>query len=117
MIKASFTYQKELGIVSMLIEGHSGQAEKGNDLICAASSMLAYTVAQYVDYVDKADGLTEKPFIEIEDGYMSIVTKPTEKYIAEVLNAFFVAEVGYSLLAQDYPQYVELKLFGEAKKP
>ena len=114
MINASFTYQDKLKMVSMNIEGHSGQAEKGNDLICCGASMLAYTLAQYVRYIEKAGGLTEEPIIEIEDGYMHIEAKATEKYIAEVLNAFFVAEVGFSLLAQNYPQYVNIKMFGEA---
>lgn len=114
MINASFKYQKEQGMVSMHIEGHSGQAEKGNDLICCGASMLAYTLAHYVRYIEKVDGLTEKPIIEIEDGYMHVEVKATEKYIAEVLNAFFVAEVGFTLLAQNYPQYVNIKMFGEA---
>ncbi len=114
MIKASFNYLKESGTIVMSVEGHSGQAKKGSDLICSAASILAYTVAQYVQYVDNLDGLKEQPRTEIADGYMLIIAKPTEKYIAEVLNAFFVAEVGYSLLAQDYPQYVELKMFGKA---
>ena len=115
MIKATFTYHKESGTIVMGVEGHSGQAEKGHDLICSAASILAYTVAKYVESVDNVGGLIEPPRIETEDGYMLVMAKPTEKYIAEVLNAFFVGEIGYSLLAQDYPQYVELKMFGEAK--
>ena len=99
----------------MSVNGHAGQSEKGHDLICSAVSILAYTVAQYVQYVDKAGGLKAKPCIEIEDGHMFIGVKPTEEYIAEVLNAFFVAQVGYHLLAQNYPQYVELKMLGEAE--
>lgn len=114
MIKATFNYIKETGTVTMSVEGHSGQAEKGKDLICSAASILAYTVAQYVDYVDKAGGIKSEPLIEIDDGHMLIVANPTEEYIAEVLNAFFVAEVGISLLAQNYPQYVELNMFGKA---
>ena len=114
MINATFTYNKESGTIAMSVEGHAGQAEKGKDLICSATSILAYTVAKYVEYVENMDGLLIKPRIEIEDGHMLIVANPIEKYIAEVLNAFFVAEVGFSLLAQNYPQYVELKMFGEA---
>lgn len=114
MIKATFTYIKESGTIAMSVEGHAGQAEKGHDLICSAASILAYTLASYIQSVDKAGGIIDKPRIETEDGYMLIVANPTEEYLAEVLNAFFVAEVGYSLLAQNYPQYVELKMFGQA---
>lgn len=114
MIKATFTYIKDAETIAMSVEGHAGQAEKGQDLICSAASILAYTTAKYVQYVEKLEGFLMKPRIEIEDGHMLIEVVPTENYIAEVLNAFFVAEVGYSLLAQNYPQYVELKPFGQA---
>lgn len=114
MIKATFTYMKDTDTIAMSIEGHSGQAEKGKDLICSAASILAYTVAKYVEYVEKAEGLLLKPRIEIEDGHMLIVAKPTEKYLAEVLNAFFVAEVGFHLLAENYPQHVDIEMFGKA---
>lgn len=111
MIKATFAHEDE--VIVLKVEGHAGQAEKGRDLVCASASILAYTVAQYVEYVDKAGGIKAEPRIEIEDGHMLIVANPTEEYLAEVLNAFFVAEVGFNLLAQNYPQYVELKLFNE----
>ncbi len=114
MIKASFAYRKESGTIVASVEGHAGQAEKGHDLICSAASILAYTVAKYVESVENAGGLTEPPRIEAEDGYMLIVAKPTEEYLAEVLNAYFVAELGFHLLEQNYPQYVELKMFGKA---
>lgn len=113
MIKVTFNYDKESGTIAMNVDGHAGQAEKGRDLVCASASILAYTVAQYVEYVDKAGGIKAEPRIEIEDGHMLIVANPTEEYLAEVLNAFFVAEVGFNLLAQNYPQYVELKMFGK----
>jgi len=114
MITVTFSYLKESGTIAMSVEGHAGQAEKGKDIVCSAASILAYTVAQYVQYVEKLGGITVKPRLEMKDGYMLIVANPTDEYLAEVLNAFFVAQVGYSLLARDYPQYVELKMLGEA---
>ena len=114
MIKASFTHNKESGTVVISVEGHAGQAEKGHDLVCSAASILAYTVAKYVESVDNVGGLIEPPRMDIEDGYILIEAKPTEKYISEVLNAYFVAELGFHLLSQNYPQYVELKMFGQA---
>ena len=114
MIKASFTYQKEAGTIALKVEGHAGMAEKGHDIICSAASILTYTIAQYLRYVDRQKGLRKKPKIEMKDGDALIVAKPTEEYMGEVLNAFFVAEVGFSLLSQNYPQFVELKMLGEA---
>lgn len=114
MIKASFFRQEDTDAIVLKVEGHAGQAEKGHDIICSAASILAYTIAQYLQYVHKQGGLQKKPHVAIKDGDAFIVAKPTEEYEGEVLNAFFVAEVGYSLLAQNYPQYVELNMFGEA---
>ena len=114
MITASFAYQKEADTISLKVNGHAGMDDKGHDIVCSAASILTYTIAQYLQYVDKQSGLREKPKIEIKDGDALIVAKPTEEYMGEVLNAFFVAEVGFSLLSHNYPQYVELKMLGKA---
>jgi uncharacterized protein YsxB (DUF464 family) len=114
MIKATFERQKEIDTIVLKVEGHAGQNIKGKDIVCSAASILTYTIAQYLQYVHKRGGLQKKPRIAIKDGDALIIAKPTEEYMGEVLNAFFVAEVGFSLLAQNYPQYVELKAFGQA---
>ena len=114
MIKVKFEQQKEINTIIMKVAGHAGQDRKGHDIICSAASILAYTVAQYLNYVHKRGGLQKKPHIVLKDGDALIIAKPTDDFEAEVLNTFFVAEVGYSLLAHNYPQYVELKMFGEA---
>lgn len=113
MINASFTHEEEAGTIALKVVGHAGQDVKGHDIVCSAASILSYTIAQYLKYVEKQGGLKEEPQIDFKDGNALIVAKPTEEYMGEVLNAYFVAEVGYSLLAQNYPQYVEVKLFGK----
>ena len=112
MIKATFTQENEAIILK--VEGHAGQDVKGHDIVCSAASILTYTIAQYLKYIHERGGLQKKPHIVLNDGNALIVAKPTKDYEGEVLNAFFVAEVGYSLLAQNYPQYVELNMFGKA---
>ena len=113
MIKATFTRDDESKALILKVKGHAGQDTTGHDIVCAAASILAYTVAQYLQYVHDRGGLQKKPHIVLNDGDALIVAKPTQEFEGEVLNAFFVAEVGYSLLANNYPQYVELKMFGE----
>ena len=114
MIKATFSKEKESESIILKVEGHAGQDVKGHDIVCSAASILTYTIAQYLQYIYDRGGLQKKPRIVINDGNALIVAKPKSEYEAEVLNAFFVAEVGYSLLAQNYPQYVELNMFGKA---
>ena len=38
------------------------------------------------------------------------ITPKTDHY-GEALHTFFVAQIGYTLLARNYPQYVELTSF------
>ena len=46
MIQAAFYTDKSSGSISLKLSGHAGAANKGQDIICSAASMLAYTVAQ-----------------------------------------------------------------------
>ena len=114
MIKATFKRDKEIEAIILKVDGHAGQDVSGHDIVCSAASILTYTIAQYLRFVDEQKGLKNKPHIELNEGNAIIIAKPTEDYEGEVFNAFFVAEVGFSLLAQNYPQYVELKMFGQA---
>ena len=114
MIKATFKQEQDADAIILRVEGHAGLNKEGQDIICSAASILTYTVAQYLQYVYERGGLQKKPRIDIKSGDALIVAKPTKEFEAEVLNAFFVAEVGYSLLAHNYPQYVELTMFGKA---
>lgn len=114
MIRASF--EKEEGkFISLRIEGHAGQAEVGKDIVCSAASILAYTVAQTITQMHKQGWLKKKPHINLKEGNSLITCVPKEEYYDECLMVFFVAEVGYHLLATNYPQFVGINLFGEAE--
>ena len=109
------TFEREEGkFVSMSVEGHAGQAESGKDIICSAASILAYTVAQTLTQMHKQGWLKKKPHINLNEGKSLITCVPNEGYYDECLMVFFVAEMGYHLLASNYPQYVALNPFGEA---
>ena len=115
MIHAEFFTNKESGSITMKLSGHAGQAEQGKDIICSAASILAYTVAQALQFQYEDDGLKKKPHFKLEPGDTIIVAKPKPERYEEALHTFFVAQVGYSLLAKTYPQYVTLSSFGEAE--
>lgn len=113
MIKASFT-RTEDNTFLFKIDGHAGQDDSGHDIVCSAASILAYTLAQTMRYIEEQDGLELNPVIHLNEGNATILIRPKEEYEGEVMQTFFAIEVGYSLLAQNYPQYVELKPFGQA---
>lgn len=115
MVKAEFFTNKESGSITLRLSGHAGAGEKGKDIICASASILAYTVAQALQFMYEEGSLQKKPHIKLESGDSIIVAKPKPEYYAEALHTFFVAQVGYHLLAHNYPHYVELKSFGESE--
>ena len=114
MVKAEFFTNKESGSITMKLSGHAGQAEKGSDIVCAAASILAYTVAQALQFMYEEGGLQKKPHLRLEEGDTVIVAKPKQDTYAEALHTFFVAQVGYHLLSHNYPQYVTLVSFGDS---
>ena len=114
MIKVTFRSNDEAKSLCLTVQGHAGQADMGHDLICASASILAYTVAHIVITMEHHGDLEGDPIIALESGdaVISIRCKNNDIY-AEAAHAFFVVKAGYSLLARNFPQYVELITVGE----
>ena len=109
MIKVEIGYHAGKRECALKVKGHAGQADVGQDLVCASASILAYTVAQIVKAMDAHKDFAEPPVIELESGDATILCWAKDDYIfAEVLQSFFVIKTGYALLAHNYPQFVEL---------
>lgn len=108
MIFAKFS-KGENGSIRMTLKGHARAAPKGDDLICAAATTLAYTAAQAVSFFYEHGKLKRKPKIDICDGSATVIAIPTEEGYAQVLHAFWVVQCGIHLLACNYPQHVELE--------
>ena len=111
MITARFYQKPSNGSIHMSIKGHAGTAPKGEDLICSAATMLAYTVAQAVQFMHEQGKLKTKPKIHIKDGEATIIATPTEEAYAEILLTFWVAQCGIHVLVHNYPQNVKLEHF------
>ena len=115
MIKVKFRTHDATRYLRLIVEGHAGSDVKGHDLVCASASILAYTVAQMVKTMEHHGDLEGKPCIELNDGDASIIFRcKNDDLYAEARHTFLVAETGYSLLAHNFPQYVEVKSVGQA---
>ena len=66
MIKASF-YITDGSISGFEIKGHSGYAESGRDIVCAAVSSAAYMAANTISEI-----LSCPIDAKVSDGYMSV---------------------------------------------
>ena len=109
MITARFYQKPSAGSVHMTLKGHAEVAPKGEDLICASATMLAYTVGQAVQFLFEQGKLKKKPKIHIRDGEAVVVATPTEDAYAETLHTFWVAQCGIHILAHNSPQHVKLE--------
>ena len=98
-------YQKD-GTVCMQMQGHAKTAPKGEDLVCAAATTLAYTLAQAVQFLYEQGRLEAQPKIQIEDGYAFVSASPNGDSLAETLMVFWVSQVGAYVLEHNYPQAV-----------
>ena len=112
MVNITMTHSENT--LFLKVEGHAGQAEKGHDIVCASVSVLVYTLAQYVKWMYERHELKRSPLIELEEGDVRVVAKPKAEYMAEGLHAFFVASVGFDLLARNYPDYITFNGLKEA---
>ena len=108
MITARFYQKPDNGSIHMTLKGHAQAAPKGEDLVCSAATMLAYTVAQAVQFMHEQGKLRKKPKISIREGSATIIATPTEDGYAEALHTFWVAQCGAHVLACNYPDFVSL---------
>lgn len=98
MIKAKFFSHDEF-LTGFEIEGHSGSAPSGEDIICAAVSSAAYMAANTITEI-----LSAKADIRVEDGYLYFVTEPTDE-IQTVLKGLQLHLVS---LSKDYPKNIKV---------
>lgn len=103
MISIQFNRNAERGSVRMVMDGHAGAAPKGEDLICAAASMLCYTAGQAVQFLWEQGKLKYRPRIDIREGRAVIIATPKEDAEAETLCVFWVVQAGAWALARNYP--------------
>lgn len=101
MISATYNRRE----TTLTVKGHAQSAPKGEDLICAAASILAYTaIASVQDNDDKF-----LPSITQHDGEMRIACDPSSSFITPCRRVLDTIYTGYEILANEYPDYVRAK--------
>ena len=109
MIKVKCTYDPDKRECSLLVKGHAGQADIGQDIVCASASILAYTIAQIVKLMDENGELAKPPTLELNEGDSTIVCRAkNDHFFLQMAQNFYTVNVGYVLLQHNYPQFVEI---------
>lgn len=101
MIK--ITYHRRLNSLEM--HGHAG-GKRGNDLVCAAASMLANTLALNVERL-KCQGAAAHVEITLEPGNAAIWCRPKSKMESVVTLCMDSVCMGFELLHKEYPKKVQ----------
>lgn len=93
-------------VIGYEIKGHSGFAEAGQDIVCAAVSVLAQTGA---NALEKLVGV--EPEIQLEDGYLQVMLPKNlqESEREQAKTIFETILVGLEDVVEAYPRYVKLK--------
>lgn len=96
------------------ISGHADYAPHGDDIVCAAVSILGYTA---LNSLLEVAGIDEKELsVEIDDeGYMQvlidekIIEAPGKKDIQVILSTF---AIGIETIIESYPKYITIEYRG-----
>lgn len=95
------------------MQGHADGGEYGHDLICAAATMMAYTMAQVVSFMDAGKELEEAPVMCIRSGEALISFVPKDH--AKGAMAQYVVRAGLECLAKNYPGHVAVYTVGNGE--
>ncbi|GAB6109589.1 ribosomal-processing cysteine protease Prp [Fusibacter bizertensis] len=89
------------------ITGHAYSDEPGRDLVCAAVSTLAQTLANAVEEVG---GIPEKSLdLKISSGHFQLILKNDD--LSDVIDIIFrTFRVGIEAIERTYKQYIKLKI-------
>ena len=103
------TYDKHHNRVT--VHGHAGSAPIGHDLVCAAVSALALTLAGNVSYMQAQDAVHEVVTI-LEEGNAEIKCTPYRQHKDSVERIYNAICVGFELLATKYPENISCDVLG-----
>ena len=100
-------YHGEDGLTGCRMTGHSGQAEEGRDIVCAAASILGCTC---VNALETVCGIIPE-ITENDDGVLAFhlpELNPEENARAQILMG--ALKQGLSDLAESYPRNITLRI-------
>ena len=87
----------------LTMEGHCASAPKGEDLVCAAASILAQTMAQVLEEnEDKLVSVNKK----INEGDVVLEWEAKPEYEPALRNVLYGIMTGFKLLYYNEPDYI-----------
>lgn len=102
----TITYTRNNDRISVDINGHAGFDEIGRDIVCAAVSILSYTL-RAVFTKNSSNGNAEDYFEDAGNGCMffGILVKKNHDIVFAEIDAVFK---GFELLEENYPKNIKI---------
>ena len=104
MTKAVYNREK----LSLVIDGHAGAGVIGSDIVCAAISVLSFTLAEAVKEIEEnTSALHLNIYTEDNGGYMSISCDPDCGHIEDCRIVFDTIAKGFDLIYEYFPGHLK----------
>ena len=107
MIEVKFMAE-DGGRFGMRMAGHAGAGVRGRDLVCAAASWGAQTLARGVELMGQEGLLAQPPRVHLASGEAEIAAQALGHTREAVALVFWLTQVGLSELARSYPDNLRL---------
>ena len=110
MNKALVKINAESGVLVFRAKGHAEAGKRGNDIVCAAASILTMTLAKQVTEAYKAGWIDDSAICQLspEETEISCVVQD-EDVFGELARIYLTIASGYELLADHYPEHIKFK--------
>ena len=95
----------------LTVKGHAGSGEKGHDLVCAAASILVYTLAQSVMGAELERKVRDVK-VKANEGDAEIRCTPVHAFKNVMTLIYDSVCVGFDILAQQYPENIKYEVLG-----
>lgn len=112
MIAINLVFDDDGLLMSCRITGHAGAGKRGEDIVCAAVSVLARTAVLTLSGREGIDIRSDAP--GRGDFWLETGASGRGKEFLSAVGAFL--EKGFSSVAEEYPEYCTLTLQKERRK-
>ncbi len=101
-------YREYYDRVLLTVEGHSGFAKAGEDVVCAGVSTIAYTLLNCVMDEESHERLKLIRNI-VRDGYICLEIESFDFAKERISGIIDACITGFLMLAENYPQYIKFE--------
>ena len=102
------TLNRKADTLSLYVTGHAGYASPGQDIVCAAASILVYTAAELALDMERRGQLRRAPALNLKPGDAVIRFAPGDAGRQRAETGLETVGYGFTLLAKKYPRCIRL---------